>query len=328
MRCAQGNSTVTNVDNVPRRRKYHFVMGNVRIGFLGPQGSFSHEAVATMDRVEAVAYDSFADVFSAVADSTLDQGLVPLENAIEGTVSATIDGLVFDHDLVIVREIVLPIRLHLFARPGVSLNEITVVRSYVHALAQCRRYLLTMNVTTAQSTSTSQAAREVAESLESWAAVSSALAGELFGLHALANGIEDHPDNATRFVLVGRDAVAAPTGHDRTTIVCFQDSDRPGSLYAILGRFAARDINLTKLESRPTKRGLGDYCFVIEFEGHVADDVIADCLADLQAHFTRVKFLGSYPVTGVDATERRAEVVEARRSADEWIKSIRSRIQR
>ena len=303
-------------------------MGTARIGYLGPEGSFSHEAVATMVNAEAVAYDSFADVFTAVAHSTLDQGLVPLENAIEGTVSATIDGLVFDHDLVIVREIVLPIRLHLFARPGVSLEEITTVRSYVHALAQCRNYLNAMNVASAPTTSTSQAAREVAESNEAWAAVCSALAGELFGLHAVATDIEDHPDNATRFVLVGRDAVAAPTGHDRTTIVCFQDADRPGSLYGILGRFAARDINLTKLESRPTKRGLGDYCFVIEFEGHVADDVIADCLADLQAHLTRVKFLGSYPVTGVDATDRREEVVEARRSADEWITTIRARIQR
>jgi prephenate dehydratase len=119
---------------------------------------------------------------------------------------------------------------------------------------------------------------------------------------------------------------SAPTGHDRTTIVCFQDSDRPGSLYGILGRFAARDINLTKLESRPTKRGLGDYCFVIEFEGHVADDVVADCLADLQTHLARVKFLGSYPVTGVEATGRREEVAEARRSADQWMKEIRSRI--
>ena len=180
--------------------------------------------------------------------------------------------------------------------------------------------------TSLRRTSTSQAAREVAESTEPWAAVASTLAGQLFGLVALATDIEDHPDNVTRFVVVGREHVAAATGHDRTTIVCFQDADRPGSLYAILGRFAARDINLTKLESRPTKRGLGDYCFVIEFEGHVADDVVADCLADLQAHLTRVKFLGSYPVTGDDATDRREAVVEARRSADEWIKEIRSRI--
>ena len=303
-------------------------MGTARIGYLGPEGSFSHEAVSTIANSEAVAYDSFADVFTAVADCTLDQGLVPLENAIEGTVSASIDGLVFDHELLIVREIVMPIRLHLLARPGVTIDQLTSVRSYVHALAQCRSYLHTLDVVSEQTTSTSQAAREVAESSEPWAAVASALAGELFGLTDLATDIEDHPDNATRFVLVGRDDVAAPTGHDRTTIVCFQDADRPGSLYAILGRFAARDINLTKLESRPTKRGLGDYCFVIEFEGHVADNVVADCLADLQAHLTRVKFLGSYPVTGLDASDRREEVAQARRSADEWMRGIRARIQR
>jgi prephenate dehydratase len=273
-----------------------------------------------------VAFDSFADVLRAVADSTLDQGLVPIENAIEGTVSATIDGLVFDHDLVIVREIVIPISLHLFARPGVTADQLTSVRSYGHALAQCRSFLQTLNVPSEQSTSTSQAAREVAESSEAWAAISSSLAGELFGLNALATDIEDHRDNATRFVLVGRDIVAAPTGHDRTTIVCFQDADQPGSLYGILGRFAARDINLTKLESRPSKRGLGDYCFVIEFEGHVADDVVADCLADLQAHLARVKFLGSYPVTGEDATDRREEVAKARQSAATWISEIRARI--
>ncbi|HXC19510.1 MAG TPA: prephenate dehydratase [Acidimicrobiales bacterium] len=301
-------------------------MATLRTGYLGPEGSFSHEAVSTMENVTPVACDSLVDLLSSVADSTLDQGLVPLENAIEGTVSATIDGLVFDHDLVIVREIVIPIRLHLLARPGVATEDLTGVRSYVHALAQCRSYLHTLDVDVTQSTSTSQAAREVAESTEPWAAVASTLAGQLFGLVALATDIEDHPDNVTRFVVVGREHVAAATGHDRTTIVCFQDADRPGSLYAILGRFAARDINLTKLESRPTKRGLGDYCFVIEFEGHVADDVVADCLADLQAHLTRVKFLGSYPVTGDDATDRREAVAEARRSADEWIKEIRSRI--
>jgi prephenate dehydratase len=301
-------------------------MGTARIGYLGPEGSFSHEAVSTMENVEAVACNSFADVLELVAATTLDQGLVPLENAIEGTVSATIDGLVFDHDLVIVREIVIPIRLHLLARPGVTLDQVTNVRSYVHALAQCRTFLHTLDVATEQTTSTSQAAREVAESSEPWAAVASTLAGELFGLVAIASDIEDHTDNATRFVLVGRESVAAPTGHDRTTIVCFQDADRPGSLYGILGRFAARDINLTKLESRPSKKGLGDYCFVIEFEGHVADDVVADCLADLQAHLARVKFLGSYPVTGVDATDRREEVAAARKSAAAWIDDIRSRI--
>src|ERR1035437_10290822 len=194
-------------------------MASARVGYLGPEGSFGHEAVCTMDNVEPVALRSIADILVAVADGSVDQGLVPLENAIEGTVSATIDGLVFDHDLVIVREIVIPIRLHLLALPGVSIEDLTGVRSYVHALAQCRAYLHGLDVPIEQTTSTSQAAREVAESTEPWAAVASTLAGELFGLVALATDIEDHPDNATRFVVVGRQRVAAPTGHDRTTIV-------------------------------------------------------------------------------------------------------------
>jgi prephenate dehydratase len=301
-------------------------MENARVGYLGPEGSFSHEAVTTLAHVEPIAYTSLEDLLGAVADASIDQGLVPLENALEGTVSATIDGLVFDYDLVILQEIVLPIHLHLLARPEVELNEIKSVRSYVHALAQVRGYLHEHGLDSVQTTSTSQAAKDVAASDEPWGAVGSALAGELFGLRVVAADIEDHPDNATRFVRLGRHDVAAPTGHDRTTIVCFQDADRPGSLYAILGRFAARDINLTKLESRPTKRGLGDYCFVIEFEGHVADDVVADCLSDLQAHLARVKFLGSYPVTGEGASDRRREVASARLAAEEWMDSIRGRV--
>ncbi len=301
-------------------------MATTSVGFLGPEGSFSHEAVLTLEDAEPRAIDTIGDLLAAVADGAIDRALVPLENAIEGTVSATIDGLVFDHDLFIENEIVLPIRLHLLARPGTALGDVTTVLSYTHALAQCRGYLGRLGVAVEQTTSTSQAAREVAQSEQPRAAIGSSLAGEIFGLVSLAGDVEDHPGNATRFVLVGRDEVAAPSGHDRTTIVCFQDADRPGSLYAILGRFAARDINLTKLESRPTKKGLGDYCFVIEFEGHVADDLVADCLADLQAHLASVKFLGSYPVTGEEAGEVRAEVVRARSQARAWVASIRGRI--
>ena len=302
-------------------------MALVRVGYLGPEGSFSHEAVLTLDATEPVACASITDVLSGVADGSLDTGLVPLENAIEGTVSATIDGLVFDYDLVIEREVVLPIHLHLLARPGVALDDVVRVSSYVHALAQVRGFLAGLpSVAIDQTTSTSQAAREVADSSESWAAVGSAIAGSLFGLEIIAADIADHPGNATRFVEVGRGAIPAATGNDRTSIVCFQDADRPGSLYGILGRFAARDINLTKLESRPTKLGLGNYCFVMEFDGHVGDDIVAVCLADLQAHLVRVKFLGSYPVTGEGSTNRREEVGEARRSAAEWISTIRGRI--
>ena len=302
-------------------------MSEMTIGFLGPEGSFSHEAVTTLGEGRAVAVATIGDLLADIADGRLDRALVPIENAIEGTVSATIDGLVFDYDLYIEREVVRPIHLHLLARPGVSLEQVTTVYSYVHALAQIRGFLTGLpGAAVVQSTSTSEAARLVGASNEPWAAVGSAMAGEIFGLAPLAADIEDHPGNATRFVVVGRDAIAAPTGHDRTTIVCFQDNDRPGSLYGILGRFAARDINLTKLESRPTKRGLGDYCFVIEFEGHVDDDIVADCLVDLQVHLARVKFLGSYPVTGEEASSRRVEVEEARRTAADWMASLRARV--
>ncbi len=296
------------------------------IGYLGPEGSFSHEAVRQLGG-SATPVATIPDLLAQVAAGTLEHALVPLENAIEGTVSATIDGLVFDHDLYITREVVRPIHLHLLARPGRDLDQIRVVYSYPHALAQCRGFLASLDgIDVVPTTSTSEAARLVASSAEPWAAVGSALAGELFALAVVAGDVEDHAGNATRFVVVGRDEVAAPTGHDRTTIVCFQNADHPGSLYGILGRFAARDINLTKLESRPTKRGLGDYCFVIEFEGHIGDDLVADCLADLQAHLAHVKFLGSYPVTGEAASSRRAAVSAARRSADRWIAGLRARV--
>ena len=124
------------------------------------------------------------------------------------------------------------------------------------------------------------------------------------GLEILASEIEDHPENQTRFVIVGY-GVPAPTGHDKTSIVCFQRQDRPGSLLAILQEFAARAINLTKLESRPTKRDLGDYCFFIDFEGHLDDELVADCLRNLAAKQAEVKFLGSYPVAGDDGHVRR-----------------------
>ncbi len=306
-------------------------MKTTRVGFLGPVGTFTHEALRSQTDLvaaESVAYPTIGEALTAVTDGHIDVAVVPLENAIEGTVSATMDSLIFDNDLLIEREMVLPIQLHLMARPGVGLGDITEVWSYSHALAQCRSFLQTnlAAVPTKISASTADAARLVSELTTTAAAVAPAVAAEIYGLNIIATDVEDHDGNATRFVVVGTGSVPAPTGHDRTTIVCFQDADRPGSLYGILGRFAARDINLTKLESRPTKRGLGEYCFVIEFEGHIADDVIADCLTDLQAHLTRVKFLGSYPVTGEEAATKREDVSVARAAADEWMQMLRSRI--
>jgi prephenate dehydratase len=301
---------------------------SARIGYLGPEGSFSHGAALQYSSDNLVPFESLADVLAAVTEGDISHGVVPLENALEGTVSAVIDGLVFDHDLMIQQEMIMPIQLALLARPGVALTDITHVHSYTHALGQCRKYLHSLGVTTVPSTSTSQAARDVANNNAPWAAVASPLAGDIFGLSIVADSIEDHPGNVTKFVVLSRGEIAAPTGHDRTTIVCFQDADRPGSLYGILGRFTARDINLTRLESRPTKKGLGDYCFVIEFEGHLADEVVADCLLDLETHLTSVKFLGSYPVSGDDAPRRRAEVTQARENAERWLAHLRASIKK
>ena len=141
----------------------------------------------------------------------------------------------------------------------------------------------------------------------------------------LADEIEDHPGNRTRFVLVGR-GVPAPTGHDKTSIVCFQDFDRPGSLLTILQEFAARSINLTKLESRPTKKGLGDYCFLIDLEGHIGDELVADCLRDLKTKVEDVKFLGSYPAAGEHGPAVRREAEAAWAEADRWIAELRGGI--
>ena len=136
------------------------------------------------------------------------------------------------------------------------------------------------------------------------AAIGTQLAGELYGLEALASDIEDHPENATRFLVVGR-GVPAPTAYDKTTIVCYQRRNQPGSLVSILQEFAARSINLTRLESRPTKEGLGSYCFVIDCEGHVTDELVGDVLRNLAAKQGGVKFLGSYPAASTEAGKAR-----------------------
>ncbi|HMC52897.1 MAG TPA: prephenate dehydratase, partial [Acidimicrobiales bacterium] len=272
-----------------------------RIGFLGPPGTFTEEALLTqadLAEAEMIALASMSEVPRAVQAGEVELGFVPIENSIEGTVTETLDTLVFDTDLLIQREVVLGIRLNLLAPPGVAMGEVSRVVSYPVAAAQCRGFLArTMpQAEVVAANSTSEAARLIGEERPAaTAALGTALAAKLYGLEVLAVDVEDHPENATRFVLLAHDGIPAPTGHDKTSIVCFQHADRPGSLHGILSHFSARNLNLTKLESRPTKRGLGKYCFIIDLEGHVDDEVVADCLHDLYAELLTVKFLGSYP---------------------------------
>ncbi len=303
------------------------------VAYFGPAATFTQEALLTqpdLAEAELHALGSITAVLDAVAQGSVDLGFVPIENAIEGTVSATIDGLIHDVDLHIQREVVMDIHLHLLARPGAALAHIRAVSSYPHALAQCQKYLARELPQAEQraANSTADAARILGESGgPDEAAIAPRLAAERYGLVIVAEDVEDHPDNQTRFVLVARSRVPRPTGHDKTSIVCFQRADHPGSLHGILGQFAARNINLTKLESRPTKQGLGDYCFVIDLTGHVGDEVIADCLRDLHAGLAGVKFLGSYPAAGEHGPEHRRQADAAWQAADDWLRGVRDSIE-
>jgi prephenate dehydratase len=304
-----------------------------RIAFLGPLGTFTEEALLTQEDLAAgdlVPTFSIPEVLAVTERGEVDLGFVAIENAIEGTVNAAIDALAFDHDLLIQREIVIPIHQNLLAAKGTALADVRRVLSMPMATGQVRAWLTANlpDVEVVATNSTAEAARMVGEAEAGTAAIAPAVAAELYGLDVVAAEIEDHPENKTRFVVVAKEGVPAPTGHDKTTIVCFQTFDRPGSLLAILQEFAARAINLVKLESRPTKRGLGDYCFLIDLEGHIADELVADCLRDIKAKIADVKFLGSYPAAGEQGESVRREAEVSWRRADEWVQGLRRGIQR
>ncbi len=308
--------------------------GSGRIAFLGPEGTFSEQALLTQPdyaSMELVPCRSIPEVLHAVTAGETEIGFVPIENAIEGSVNVTIDSLIFDHELRMQREIVIPIVMCLLAPAGVAIDDLQRVVSIPVATAQCRGFLADHlpDVEEVAANSTALAARIVAEEADGRsAAIGTSLAGKVFGLEVLAEDIEDHRGNETRFVTVARGGIPRPTGHDKTTIVVFQRADRPGSLLSILQEFAARAINLTRLESRPTKRGLGDYCFIIDLEGHVDDELVADALRDLKSKNEDVLFLGSYHAAGETAPRVRREAEVAWREANDWVQGLRGQVGR
>ena len=303
------------------------------LAYLGPAGTFTEQALhsqADLLDYTLTPTTSIPEVLRMVGDGRADFGFVAIENSIEGSVNITQDTLTFDTDLLIQREVVSEIELNLLAHAGVGLGDVEMVLSFPHAIAQCRTWLAENlpEAATGAANSTADAARQVAEDRPpATAAIATSRAAQAYGLEILVPDIEDHPENETRFVLVAAEGVPGPSGHDKTSLVVFQDADRPGSLLGILQEFAARSINLTRLESRPTKQGLGDYCFLIDLEGHVADEVVADCLRNLHMKNGRVKFLGSYPAASDDG-EIRDQASEASRDADQWLDSLRGRIGR
>ena len=309
------------------------VRTDTRVAFLGPLGTFTEQALrgqADLGAATLLPLRTMPDVLDAVRDGAADLGFVALENSIEGTVNVTLDALLFDHELLIQREVVLDIEHCLMAPAGTTLADVKLVYSIPVASAQCHGYLrrVAPQADLRAANSTAEAARTVGELREpGMAAVAPRASAVLYGLEILAADIADHAGDQTRFVLVSRTGVPAPTGHDKTSLLVFQRADEPGSLLSILQEFAARRINLSNLLSRPTKAGgLGDYCFFVEAEGHVADEVLADALRDLHAKQGRVKFLGSYPAAGVHAESARAHADEAWQAADDWVRALRGQI--
>ncbi len=301
------------------------------VAYLGPAGTFTEQAIFSQPDLAVMRHrpiESIIDVLGAVESGAVDFGLVAIENMIEGSVTATLDALAFDTDLFIQREVVINVNLNLLVNHGVSLDQIKRVSSYPVAYAQCRKYLNTHlpSAIFDATNSTADAARKVATSGdETTAAIAPLRSADVYGLEVLARKIADRADNQTRFVLVGSKGVATPTGNDKTSLVVYQRSDAPGSLIGILQEFAARAINLTSLQSRPTKASLGQYCFLLDCEGHIADEVLADALRNLRLKTARVKFLGSYPAAGTTEASTNANHVAARK-AQSWIDDLRSRI--
>jgi prephenate dehydratase len=271
-----------------------------RFTYLGPAATFAEQALRTVPaaaRGELTPSVTVAEALRSVRDGDADAALVPLESSVEGQVGATMDELALGEPLMITREVLLPVTFGLYARPGLALEELRTVASHPHGTAQCRGWLAehTPHAAVLPAMSTADAAAGVTRG--DWdAAVCAPVAGERYRLVELGKDIADNPGAVTRFVLVSRPAAPPhPTGDDLTSLVAFIAHDRTGALLEVLTEFAVRGINLTRIESRPTKERLGRYCFFLDCSGHIADSRIGEALMGLRRICADVRFLGSYP---------------------------------
>ena len=268
---------------------------DIRIGYLGPAGTYSEEAALLFSQqIIGASVRPFSDIHAvirAVAEGQVERGVVPLENSLEGSVNITLDTLAHDVELFIVREIVLPIRHSLFAKD--SLAAVKTIASHSQALAQCRRYLAQHypNAAIRAVESTAAAAEMAANGLVD-AAIASTRAGQLFGLRLLEQEIQDIHCNQTRFVALSRQPET--TDATKMSLVCRIRGDKPGTLYDMLSEFAKRGVNLTRIESRPARTGLGEYIFFIDLDGTMSQPPVAEALRMVAANSLWLKNLGMY----------------------------------
>jgi prephenate dehydratase len=288
-----------------------------RVAYFGPEGTWTQEALLTSTAghpVEAVPYPTIYDTVMAVHFGAVQRALVPIENSLEGSVNATLDALAMEtEDVAILGEVVHPIRHCLIARTALELSEISTVVSHPQATAQCARFIRTRlpGAQVLAGASTADAVRTVAEHDGPWAALGNRVAAERYGCQVLRAGVEDVADNETRFVWLG--PLGAPPGRPggagvanpplgpwKTAVVFWGvGSEAPGWLVHCLAEFASREVNLTRIESRPRKQGLGRYMFFLDLEGRDVEPRVADALVGLRAHVEVLRVLGSFPAAVV-----------------------------
>ncbi|MFI1014477.1 prephenate dehydratase [Streptomyces sp. NPDC020965] len=285
-------------------------MSATRYTYLGPEGTFTEAALRTLPEAaarELVPMVSVPAALDAVRNGDAAAALVPIENSVEGGVTATLDELSAGAPLMIYREVLLPIAFALLVRPGTPMSGVKTVTGHPVAQPQVRNWLRT-NLPDAlweSSASNADGARLVQEGRYD-AAFAGEFAAATYGLEPLVTDIHDAENAETRFVLVGRPArPAAPTGADKTSVVIWMGEDHPGALLELLQEFAVRGVNLMLIQSRPTGAGIGNYCFAVDAEGHISDRRVGEALMGLKRICPKVRFLGSYPRAGVTADEVR-----------------------
>jgi prephenate dehydratase len=275
----------------------------MRVAYLGPAGTFTEDALgetASGADLEPLRMPTVHDAILAVERGEAERAFVPFENSIEGSVRSTLDTLAFEAEgVTIVGEHDFQVQAHLIAREGVELGDVAAVLSHPQPLAQCARFLREQlpGVERRSVSSTAEAVRMVGESVRPWAAVGARAAAELYGCTVLREGIEDEPDNVTRFVWIAPvDTAPEGSGPWKTSLVFSElGADHPGALVEALQEFSGREINLTRIESRPLRRGLGRYMFFCDLEGAIDDPAISEALASLRERAESVRILGSYP---------------------------------
>jgi chorismate mutase/prephenate dehydratase len=267
----------------------------VKVTYQGEAGAYSEMAVYKFfgPKVEPVPCKDFRDVFESVKTGTVPNGVVPIENSIEGSVNQNYD-LFLAYDLKVCGEIAIKLAHVLIANPKTAIEDIKTIYSHPQALAQCRNYLEKHKWEIIPAYDTAGSVKIIKEqALTNVAAIASEKAAGLYGMKILARDIADNPSNYTRFLVLGHED-AAPTGDDKTSII-FSAKHEPGTLYHALGEFASRNINLTRIESRPTKTTAWQYNFYLDFEGHRTEKRCAETLQALEKYATLLKVLGSYP---------------------------------